>query len=138
MISKCRFTAAAAVFFAAALVMSGCGGKKEADPETQEVIKISVTPEPTPTEAPEVTNPDAVTTSGNVTMVNGYTKNGTAGADSTGTASDGTEGASESTADADTADTAADTAAEEAAEDTTEENTSEDTADYTEDDSAEE
>ncbi len=50
----------------------GCGKKKAVDPETEEVIKISITPEPTPTTAPEQVNSDAVVSSGGVTMVNSY------------------------------------------------------------------
>ena len=50
----------------------GCGKKKAADPETEEVIKISITPEPTPTTAPEQVNSAAVVSSGGVTMVNSY------------------------------------------------------------------
>ena len=50
----------------------GCGKKKAVDPETEEVIKISITPELTPTTAPEQVNSDAVVSSGGVTMVNSY------------------------------------------------------------------
>ena len=50
----------------------GCGRKKAADPETEEVIKISITPEATPTTAPEQVNSDAVVSSNGVTMVNSY------------------------------------------------------------------
>ena len=50
----------------------GCGKKKAVDPETEEVIKISITPEPTPTTAPEQVNSAAVVSSGGVTMVNSY------------------------------------------------------------------
>ena len=42
----------------------GCGKKKAADPETEEVIKISITP--------EQVNSAAVVSSGGVTMVNSY------------------------------------------------------------------
>ena len=50
----------------------GCGKKKAVDPETEEVIKISITPESTPTTAPEQVNSAAVVSSGGVTMVNSY------------------------------------------------------------------
>ena len=52
------------------LFLSGCG--KEKDPKTTEVMKLSVTPEETPTPTPKVINDSAVTTSGELTMVNEY------------------------------------------------------------------
>lgn len=54
----------------ACLCLSGCG--KEKDPSTTEVMKLSVTPEATPTPTPKVIDPSAVTTSGELTMVNEY------------------------------------------------------------------
>lgn len=91
-----RLPALSVCLLAAALFVAGCGcGKKNTDPETQEVLKISITPEPSPTAAPETVNSDAVVTNGGITMVNSYLSggNGTAGTDS---------GNTENTADAGT------------------------------------
>ena len=63
--------------------LTGCGGGKDTDPETEGVLEITITPIVTPTPAPAEINPDAVTTSGNVTMVNSYL----AEKESTGTSS---------------------------------------------------
>lgn len=68
------------------LACCGCGKKKAVDPETEEVIKISITPEPTPTTAPEQVNSAAVVSSGGVTMVNSYL-DGNAGSTSANTTS---------------------------------------------------
>lgn len=65
----------------------GCGTKKEPDPESSEVMEISITPEATPTPEPSAVPSAAVTTNGNLTMVNGYLANGG------GTEGDGGEGA---------------------------------------------
>ena len=55
------------------VIMAGCGcGKKKTDPSAEQVLKISITPEPTPTPAPDTVNASAVTTSGDVSMVNLY------------------------------------------------------------------
>lgn len=54
----------------------GCGKKKEADPEGQQVLKLTIAPEATPTPDPMEVNPDAVVTNGNVTMVNEYLAGG--------------------------------------------------------------
>lgn len=62
----------AAGFFAACTLLAGCGCGKEKDPAEQQVLKITVTPEPTATPVPEEVNPDAVVTNGGVTMVNEY------------------------------------------------------------------
>ncbi len=58
--------------------LSGCGcGKKKKDPAGEQVLKISITPEPSSTPKPEEVNQDAVVTNGNITMVNEYlTKQG--------------------------------------------------------------
>lgn len=58
--------------------LSGCGcGKKKKDPAAEQVLKISITPEPSPTPKLEEVNQDAVVTNGNITMVNEYlTKQG--------------------------------------------------------------
>ena len=50
--------------------ITGCG--KEKDPQTTEVIKISPTPEGTPTPTPKVINSSSVTTNGGLTMINEY------------------------------------------------------------------
>lgn len=50
----------------------GCGKKNEKDPAEQQVLKITITPEATPTPQPSEVNADAVVTNGNITMVNGY------------------------------------------------------------------
>lgn len=50
----------------------GCGKKKKADPETQQVMKISITPAVTPTPSVEEVNPYAVVTKDGITMVNSY------------------------------------------------------------------
>lgn len=53
------------------VLLTGCGSKKK-NAEDESVIKISTAPEPTATPAPEEIDPDAVTTNGNLTMVNEY------------------------------------------------------------------
>ena len=53
-------------------ILSGCGKKAEPEKEATEVIRISITPEATPTPEPEQVNQDAVVTNGNITMVNEY------------------------------------------------------------------
>ncbi len=50
----------------------GCGKKNEKDPAQQQVLKITITPEATPTPKPDEVNAAAVVTNGNITMVNGY------------------------------------------------------------------
>ncbi|MBQ7370377.1 MAG: hypothetical protein IJW67_00600 [Blautia sp.] len=52
------------------MVLTGCG--KEKDPQTTEVIKLSITPEATPTPTPKVIQSSAVTTNGELTMVNEF------------------------------------------------------------------
>lgn len=46
--------------------------EEKTDPASEQVLKISITPEPSPTPAPEEINPEAVVTNGNLTMVNSY------------------------------------------------------------------
>lgn len=71
--TRSRLLLTGAVFLMCILLAGcGCGKKKAVDPETEEVIKISITPEPTPTTAPEQVNSAAVVSSGGVTMVNSY------------------------------------------------------------------
>lgn len=53
------------------ILLTGCGSKKK-NAEDESVIKISTAPEPTATPAPEEIDPDAVTTNGDLTMVNEY------------------------------------------------------------------
>ena len=49
------------------LMLAGCGcGKKSDDPASQQVLKISITPEP------DQIGSAAVVTNGNITMVNTY------------------------------------------------------------------
>ena len=56
----------------AGVMLTGCG-KKEADAESTQVIQISVAPpSPTSTPAPDQVDSAAVTTNGNLTMVNEY------------------------------------------------------------------
>ena len=56
----------------AGVMMTGCG-KKAADAKSTQVIQISVAPEETtPTPAPDQIDSSAVTTNGNLTMVNEY------------------------------------------------------------------
>ena len=48
------------------VIMTGCGcGQKKTDPASEQVLKISITPEPSPT-------PAAVTSNGDISMVNLY------------------------------------------------------------------
>ena len=58
---------------ACCLALVGCGcGKKKTDPASEQVLKISITPTPSPTPEPEQVDSAAVTTNGDVTMVNIY------------------------------------------------------------------
>ena len=53
--------------------LSGCGcGKKKKDPASEQVLKISITPEPSPTQKPDEIDKDTVVTKDGVTMVNEY------------------------------------------------------------------
>jgi len=52
-------------------LLTGCGSKKK-NAEEESVIKISTAPEPTATPDPKTVDPDAVTSNGNLTMVNEY------------------------------------------------------------------
>lgn len=55
------------------LFAGGCGcGKKETDPAEEKVLEITITPVVTPTPQPSEINPDAVTTNGDITMINSY------------------------------------------------------------------
>ena len=60
------------LLLAAGLCLAGCGGKKETDPEAEQVLKLTITPMATPTPEPSQINPDAVASSGGLTMVNSY------------------------------------------------------------------
>ena len=52
------------------VIMTGCGcGQKKTDPASEQVLKISITPEPSPTPAPDTA---AVTSNGDISMVNLY------------------------------------------------------------------
>lgn len=58
---------------AAAAAISGCGKKSVPDAASSQVIQISVAPEETTqTPAPDQIDSSAVTTNGNLTMVNEY------------------------------------------------------------------
>ena len=58
---------------AATTAISGCGKKEAPDAASSQVIQISVAPEEvTPTPAPDQIDSSAVTTNGNLTMVNEY------------------------------------------------------------------
>ena len=55
------------------ITVSGCGKTKATDEASSQVIQISLAPvNVTPTPDPDQINADAVTTNGNLTMVNGY------------------------------------------------------------------
>jgi hypothetical protein len=56
------------------LAATGCKAK-EKDPSTTEVMKITITSTPVPTEEPESVHPDAVISNGGITMINEYRKN---------------------------------------------------------------
>ncbi len=90
-----------AAVFAACVLLAGCGCGKEKDPAEQQVLKITVTPEPTATPVPEEVNPDAVVTSGGVTMVNEYLiqKGGTASGENSVSQTDGAAGEGENSED---------------------------------------
>ena len=67
---KKLFLAAGLLAITGAL-LTGCGSKKK-NAEEESVIKISTAPEPTATPDPKTVDPDAVTSNGNLTMVNEY------------------------------------------------------------------
>ena len=55
------------------VIMTGCGcGKKKTDPASEQVLKISITPELSPTPAPDTVDTAAVTSNGDISMVNLY------------------------------------------------------------------
>ena len=54
-----------------AVLLTGCGSRKKTD-AADSVIKISTAPEPTATPDPKTVDPDAVTSNGNLPMVNEY------------------------------------------------------------------
>ena len=64
---------------AAVCVSAGGCGKKVQDEEAMQVMKITITPEPTPTTAPKEINPDAVGENGGITMINQYVLEKSAG-----------------------------------------------------------
>ena len=91
----------------AGVMLTGCG-KKAADAESTQVIQISVVPpSPTSTPAPDQVDSAAVTTNGNLTMVNEYL------------ADQSTSGAADST----------DTSAEDGSTDNNSDNNTDDNAD---------
>lgn len=50
--------------------------QKKKDPATQQVLKIGITPEPSPAPEPDKMDQKAVVKNGNITMVNEYLVNG--------------------------------------------------------------
>ena len=66
-----RLFMAAGLLAISGALLTGCGSKKKTD-AADSVIKISTAPEPTVTPDPKTVDPDAVTTNGNLTMVNEY------------------------------------------------------------------
>ena len=66
-----RLFLAAGLLAISGALLTGCGSKKKTD-AADRVIKISTAPEPTVTPDPKTVDPDAVTTNGNLTMVNEY------------------------------------------------------------------
>ena len=66
-----RLFLAAGLLAISGALLTGCGSKKKTD-AADSVIKISTAPEPTVTPEPKTVDPDAVTTNGNLTMVNEY------------------------------------------------------------------
>ena len=66
-----RLLLAAGALAMATSLLTGCGSKKK-NAEDAGVIKISTAPEPTVTPDPKTVDPDAVTSNGNLTMVNEY------------------------------------------------------------------
>ena len=62
-----------AVLLLVCVFAAGCGSKSgETDPASEQVLKITITPEPTATPAPDEISSDAVVQNGNITMVNSY------------------------------------------------------------------
>ena len=66
-----RLFLAAGLLAISGALLTGCGSKKKTD-AADSVIKISTAPELTVTPDPKTVDPDAVTTNGNLTMVNEY------------------------------------------------------------------
>lgn len=90
-----------AVFAAAALLTGcGCGKKEKPDDESTKVMQITITPEVTPTMAPEQVSADAVVTNGKYTMVNQYLADKKSGTSSAGDAAGDTAAGSDAAADA--------------------------------------
>lgn len=69
-----KFTAVSVLVLCVFLAGCGCG-KKKSDPASRQVLKISITPEATPTLEPEKINKDAVVTNDGITMINEYLVN---------------------------------------------------------------
>ena len=73
------------------ITVSGCGKTKATDEASSQVMQISLAPvNVTPTPDPDQINADAVTTNGNLTMVNGYLaeQDGSAGTDTSDSGND--------------------------------------------------
>lgn len=61
------------IFTICALIAGcGCGKKNSEDDASNKVMEITITPEPTPTRAPEQVSADAVVQNGKYIMVNEY------------------------------------------------------------------
>lgn len=86
-----RGTAAAIILLC--VFAAGCG-KKERDPASEQVLKISITPEATPTPAPDEIDPSAVVSSGNITMINSYLAEGNSSSGTDQTKDGGEDGTS--------------------------------------------
>ena len=83
----------------AGVMMTGCG-KKAADAKSTQVIQISVAPpSPTSTPAPDQVDSAAVTTNGNLTMVNEYLASGAADSTDTSAADSSTDNNSDDNTD---------------------------------------
>ena len=96
-----RLFLAAGLLTMTGVLLTGCGSKKK-NAEDESVIKISMAPEPTATPDPKTVDPDAVTTNGNLTMVNEYlAENGgaTLGTDAVTPTPAASDGSADSTGD---------------------------------------
>ena len=63
-------------FCSVCLWQDAAAAKRKKDPATQQVLKISITPEPSPAPEPDKMDQKAVVKNGNITMVNEYLVNG--------------------------------------------------------------
>ncbi len=92
-----------------AVILTGCGSKKEADAESTQVIQISVAPPSvTPTPEPDQVDSSAVSTNGNLTMVNEYLADQGNSGTSDSSVDTGTDGNAESNTESNADNNAAD------------------------------